>query len=170
MNYLIRHAQTDANLNGIIDGWFNMPINKTGVKQAAEVARKVAKLGIKRIISSDLLRPWQTAEIINNEANLGLEIELDSRLREIFFGSLEGKKKGSLGPHDGEELEDLYIRIREFIDDMKATNIENTLIATHGGPINMFLYCAEHDAWNPQHYVEDKTIANCRIFEFPLDK
>ena len=68
MIYLVRHGQTDWNIEKKTQGHTDIPLNGTGKRQAEELAEKIADLKIDRIISSDLLRARETAEIMNWKA------------------------------------------------------------------------------------------------------
>jgi broad specificity phosphatase PhoE len=87
--WLVRHGQTDWNLEGRFLGQADQPLNKNGVAQAEEVAHFFSQKKIKVIFCSDLKRAVQTASIIAQVA--GLQVIVDPRLREICQGVLEGK-------------------------------------------------------------------------------
>lgn len=177
-NYLVRHGETNANLNDYVQGWFDVPLNETGRAQCIAAAKEIKKLGIKRIIASDLIRTRQTAEIINQEAGLNLDITFDQRLREYYHGVLEGKKIGEL-PNGKDTVNDCYIsphkyeaeaalsfygRAKKFIADLKK--MTNTLVVAHGGVLDMFLYCDKNDSWQPEKWIEND-IHNCKILKYP---
>lgn len=88
--YIFRHGQTVWNAEGRPQGQhpYPVPLTMNGREQAASLAEKLADRKIKRLISSDLLRAAQTAEIV--AGRLGLEIEYDPRLREVDYGKLNG--------------------------------------------------------------------------------
>ena len=90
MIYFIRHGQTNWNVIKKIQGHTDIPLNEQGKKQAEEQAKKLIDLNIRQIISSDLLRTKQTAEIINQYIHV--PISFDTRLRELCFGKLEACK------------------------------------------------------------------------------
>lgn len=87
--WLVRHGQTDWNLNGIYQGQSDIPLNETGIQQARDLAVELRQTRFERIYSSDLDRARQTAEII--AAELGVPVVVDARLREINQGVWEGK-------------------------------------------------------------------------------
>ncbi|MEK7653471.1 MAG: class I tRNA ligase family protein [Patescibacteria group bacterium] len=89
--FLIRHAESEKNILGIFDGKKDSAYSLTekGRKQAEEAAKKLKKLKIDLIISSELRRAKETAEIIAGE--LGLEAQFDPRLNEVYLGKREGK-------------------------------------------------------------------------------
>jgi broad specificity phosphatase PhoE len=85
---LIRHGETDWNVEGRWQGQVDMPLNEHGRQQAVEIAQKLIKTSIQAIYSSDLQRAYQTAEVL---ARLkGLPIHTDKRLREIHQGKWQG--------------------------------------------------------------------------------
>ena len=87
--YVVRHGQTDNNLNGIIQGISNTPLNDYGRKQASELKEKLNDISFDLILSSPLQRAKETAEIINNNKT---KIIIDNRLIERNTGDFEGKK------------------------------------------------------------------------------
>jgi broad specificity phosphatase PhoE len=54
--YLIRHGETDANRNKIIQGHLDTPLNNTGLKQAISVASALRRVKFDLALSSDLQR------------------------------------------------------------------------------------------------------------------
>ena len=88
MIYLVRHGQTDWNTIRRIQGQTDVPLNDIGRHEAFLSGEKLASIKIDKIISSDLLRAKETAEIINRF--LSRSITFDTRLREINFGDLQG--------------------------------------------------------------------------------
>ncbi len=84
-----RHCETDWNLQKRLTGHTDIPLNDTGRKQAEILVWHLAEFKIKYIVSSDLSRARETAEIIGER--FGIVPTYDKRLRECCFGSLEGK-------------------------------------------------------------------------------
>ena len=85
---LWRHGQTDYNVNRRIQGQVDIPLNAEGIAQASAAATVLAGHRIHTIVSSNLERAQQTAEQLR--LLTGVEIEIDSRLRERSFGCWEG--------------------------------------------------------------------------------
>jgi len=85
---LVRHGETDWNLTGRAQGHADIPLNATGLTQAAAVALVLAGFAPVRLWSSDLARARQTAEAI--AAVTGLTVETDVRLREYDVGERSG--------------------------------------------------------------------------------
>ena len=153
MIYFLRHALDDERYVG---SWSNVPIleeEKAKVKERALFIKDT--LPIKRIISSDILRARQTAEIVGKE--LSLPVELDKNLREQNKGTLTGRLKTTLTPTEralidhqqvttsfpeGETLIDVYKRIRDYLVKINEYG-DDSLVVTHRGVINMLYYILE---------------------------
>lgn len=99
--YLIRHGDTAANANSsgpeLERGWKSYPLDAAGRSEAKRIAAKLAKLGIKAIVSSDLPRAKQTADIIADW--LGVHPTFEPALRTWNTGNCAGKTKKSVEPH-----------------------------------------------------------------------
>ena len=81
---LWRHGQTDHNLVGRVQGQVDIPLNATGLAQAAAAARILASPRPDRIVSSPLSRARTTAQILADLTGLDIEVEAD--LIERSFG------------------------------------------------------------------------------------
>lgn len=88
--YLIRHGQTDWNLEGKYTGQSDIPLNDTGRAQARLAADEAHHSPPSVIISSDLIRAVETAEIVAAGWRYSKHIQKDRRLREINQGVWEG--------------------------------------------------------------------------------
>ena len=68
--YVVRHGQTDWNVQHKLQGSVDIPLNSTGLKQAQELSTKIETLDFNLIISSPLSRALETAKIINQKKNV----------------------------------------------------------------------------------------------------
>ncbi|MCF2937624.1 histidine phosphatase family protein [Paenibacillus alkaliterrae] len=91
---LVRHGKTDWNAEGKIQGQTDIPLNAEGLRQAEALSERLSRE--KRIwdavVSSDLQRAQSTARIIAEKLAIPL-LEGDPRLRERYFGEVEGTKE-----------------------------------------------------------------------------
>ena len=96
--FVIRHGQTDWNLQKKLQGRKDIPLNETGRKQALAngtilrnlLAREAIPLDSVAIKVSPLTRAMQTAQIVCREAHLpGKSLPVDG-LKEQSYGLLEG--------------------------------------------------------------------------------
>jgi len=97
--YVIRHGETDANLQGMInDKNVIIPINKTGKQQAVKTGKYLKKYICQNkskcvIYSSPSTRAVQTANIIGKELGISNIIQ-DERMVEADYGMISGAKPG----------------------------------------------------------------------------
>jgi len=85
---LIRHGETDWNIEGRYTGQSDVPLNARGLEQANSLAEQLQGRKIDVIYSSDLRRAHQTAEALAESC--GVRILIDPRLREVHQGEWEG--------------------------------------------------------------------------------
>ncbi len=113
--WLVRHGQTDWNLEGRWQGQTpHAPgLNDMGRAQARAVRDQLKDVRFSAIYSSDLLRARQSAEALAEP--LGLTVALEPRLREINLGVWEGmlySEIASLYPQELAERERNPLRSR----------------------------------------------------------
>lgn len=85
----VRHGQTRSNIEGLLHGRTDEPLNALGLQQAERVAERLGELGLLRSIhSSPLSRARVTAEAISNRTGAGIRLHHD--LGEYHFGDFEG--------------------------------------------------------------------------------
>jgi phosphoserine phosphatase len=86
---LVRHGETDWNRAGKFQGQIDVPLNDNGREQSRRAAELLKDIKLDFAISSSMLRPKETAEIIL-KYHTGLQLELRHELREISHGLWEG--------------------------------------------------------------------------------
>jgi broad specificity phosphatase PhoE len=104
--FLIRHGQTDGNKKELIQGWLDMGLNATGIKQAKLLAKRLKNEKIDVFYSSDLKRAVLTTEEIK-KYHPGKPWIKTPLLRERKFGLFEG------------------IEIKKYYEVIKSYNIES---------------------------------------------
>ncbi|WP_017316284.1 histidine phosphatase family protein [Mastigocladopsis repens] len=87
---LVRHGETEWNRQTRFQGQIDVPLNDNGRQQAQKAAQFLKDVAIDFAISSPMLRPKETAEIIL-QPHTGVNLELQDGLREISHGLWEGK-------------------------------------------------------------------------------
>lgn len=85
---IVRHGETDWNVERRIQGHIDIPLNALGRAQAEATARGLAGLAFAAAYSSDLARAWATAEIAAER--LGLDLAAEPGLRERHYGVFQG--------------------------------------------------------------------------------
>jgi len=99
---LIRHGETDWNVEGRWQGQADVPLNARGRQQVTQLAQSLANMGITVIVSSDLSRAAETARALAHAT--GLSIHFDPRLREIHQGEWQGQSIGKIQANYSEAL------------------------------------------------------------------
>lgn len=164
---LIRHGQTNWNLQGRIQGQLDEPLNAEGMKQAQLLRTAVARGEPKdmppsfaMIYSSPLMRAWHTAEPLADY--FGRPIHSEPALAERHFGELQGvvhdemptqfpeaaRRWASRDPHfrpaGGESLHDFFARVQGCISRLLTAHAgERILCFTHGGVLDMVFRIAQ---------------------------
>lgn len=85
---LIRHGVTDWNKEMRIQGHSDIPLNEDGRRQALLLGKRIGGESWDAVYSSDLGRALETAHAA--AAGGGLPVTVDPRLRELYFGEIEG--------------------------------------------------------------------------------
>ncbi len=144
--FLVRHGETDANANGIVQGWLNTELNDKGKAQAREAAKQFDE-NIDVIYTSDLNRAIQTAHEFRIKYP-DIPYFEDERLRERNFGDATGDHRDkhdwevfwasndTVSIPNAETLDEYNSRVQSFIDSLKTSGFLKALIVTHGGTIN----------------------------------
>lgn len=83
-----QHTTSEWNSTGRIQGQTDISLNSQGLSEASCLVGALLGLKINLIVSSDLKRAKETAEIIN--AVIDAPLRFDKRLRECSFGKIEG--------------------------------------------------------------------------------
>jgi broad specificity phosphatase PhoE len=85
--FLVRHGDTSLNDEDLVHGWVDAPLNEKGIEQAHKAAESLKDKEITRIVSSDLPRARQTANIIGKK--LGIPVTLNPNLRTWDAGNFD---------------------------------------------------------------------------------
>ncbi len=166
---LLRHGQSQWNLENRFTGWKNVPLTEKGeteAKKAGELLKK-HNIHVDRVFSSVLERANRTAEIAITHAKLNNLLEnnklimtCSEKLNERDYGDLVGLNKQETAdkfgkdqvhiwrrsydtpPPNGESLKDVVNRVSPYFEEFikPALNSgENILIAAHGNSLRAMM-------------------------------
>ena len=101
---LVRHGETEWNRQKKFQGQIDVPLNEQGKVQSQQAAQFLKAIPLSRAISSPMLRPKETAEIIL-QYHPQVSLELVDALQEISHGLWEGKLEAEIRDLYPQELE-----------------------------------------------------------------
>lgn len=149
--FLVRHGQTEWNLEGRYQGITNTKLTAEGKKQAELAAKYLSRVNFTGFYSSPVGRTIETAEIFKKILNK--DYQISENLKELNFGKWEGLKFDDIfakygtefqnwinnpfenPPTDGESFNDIIKRGSQEINKILNENEDdsNILLITHGG-------------------------------------
>ncbi len=157
---LVRHGETQGNIEGKAQGHFDAPLTDKGVRQAQALAQRLADTEFSAIYSSDLQRTVHTAEAILNNRS-GIQIQRRPELRELHYGTyentlwlahrdeepeffkrrIEWETRPNAKYPGGESAADLWQRVGDFAHELLANHPEKStiLVVAHGGSLQTLL-------------------------------
>jgi 2,3-bisphosphoglycerate-dependent phosphoglycerate mutase len=166
---LLRHGQSQWNLENRFTGWKNVPLTEKGEAEAKKAGELIKKhnISIDRVFSSVLERANRTAEIAIKKAELNNLLEnnkiimtCSEKLNERDYGDLVGLNKQETAdkfgkdqvhiwrrsydtpPPNGESLKDVVERVSPYFKENIKQLIdkgENILIAAHGNSLRAMM-------------------------------
>lgn len=182
--YFIRHGRQNSGLCNV-----NVPLDEAGIRQAELVAKRLELYDIDKLYCSNLIRAYQTAEIIGE--NLGLVPIREEDFREISFGDMEGlddvqikerfgdflieraKAEEDIPNPGGESGEDVFNRampiVKRIIEESKLDNKKNIAIVSHGGLIRSVVAGVLAAPFAKKLCI-GKDLENCSITEIDFDE
>lgn len=163
--YMIRHGQTEANVNKIMAGSSDSPLTAEGRDQARAARIILENLSIRPtlIVHSNLSRARDTAMIMNE--NLNLPMKEDPDIAEIHVGELEGRPwsecmdlfENWVSPPGGETMDEFFERVRRSKNAALSQATGPALIVSHGGVFRALWKMYGHDI---------PGVRNCHMHEF----
>lgn len=156
---LVRHGQSQWNLDNRFTGWIDVPLTDAGREEARQAGERIRVLQIRfdRAYTSALIRAQETLSLILRV--LGQEtlpIEKDQALNERHYGTLQGLNKAEtakkfgeeqvkiwrrsydVAPPGGESLQDTAARTLPYFETRILTDLKtgkNILVAAHGNSL-----------------------------------
>ncbi|HXC52213.1 MAG TPA: 2,3-diphosphoglycerate-dependent phosphoglycerate mutase [Candidatus Limnocylindrales bacterium] len=156
---LVRHGQSQWNLENRFTGWVDVPLTELGRTEAARAGELLKETGIHFdcAFTSDLARAQETLRIVLDRLGTnGIPIERDKALNERHYGSLQGLNKAEtaekygkeqvhiwrrsydIAPPEGESLKDTAARTLPYFEKRILAEIaagRNVLVAAHGNSL-----------------------------------
>jgi broad specificity phosphatase PhoE len=154
---LVRHGETEWNIQEVFRGRIDVELNETGLKQAELLAKYLSNTKIDAIYSSPLRRALKTAKIIASHRRL--KVEIAPGLTDFDFGKWQGLPHQEVklrykklyaqwlkNPHlarmpDGESLNDVRERALGVVKEAVARH-EGTVVFVSHRVVNKVLICA----------------------------
>lgn len=154
--YLLRHAQSEANEQGILAGPDNsVKLSVKGLKQSKNATKHLQKIDFTKIYCSPISRCFETIEpFVRSRPEIDFEYHPD--LKEMDYGKWNGKKLDELSKKrewmviqkspatfkfpDGESFVQLRKRVQNFLAEI-IDQPGSILLVSHGDVIKMFLAC-----------------------------
>lgn len=184
--FFVRHGKDDENYRG---GWSSLGLVPEGIEQAKQLARdfseKRVEYDITKIVSSDLPRAKETADILAKK--LGLAVVSEERLREADNGKLAGMPNeealekypglfwSTLKPDEcypnGESPMQFFFRIKEWFETFlkECKDVDgNVLVVTHGGVINVVYHLVRNMEWSNAE--KPVLVGNCSVHVLDVEK
>lgn len=170
MIYVVRHGQTDYNVEGRYGGRIDIPLNEEGRRQAEIVKELLKNIKFDLVFSSPLIRAYETANIITDS-----DIIKDDRLIERDNGDLEGKLKSEIkeiidfnnpnfNKYNIESITDFRKRVYDFLNEITNYKNKNILIVTHAG-VGIYIRCYFEGEPIDNDYSKYK-IKNCEVLKY----
>ena len=141
--YIVRHGQTDGNVNKIMDGIRDIDLNDNGIEQAKITRDSLKGIKFDLIFCSPLIRTKHTMEIINTK---NYPVVFDERIKERDCGEFTGKGfetldrdlywnyKDTTKYKTAESIPHFFERVYGFLNEIKGKyNSKNILLVTHEG-------------------------------------
>ena len=160
--YIIRHAETDFNKAGIVQGrGVNTSINAFGQQQARLFYGAYKHIAFDAVYASSLKRTAETIDMFKLQTG---HIHTDSALDEISWGRYEGTvpsrdfrdgylhtinewQNGNFDARmdEGESVAEVAARMRQFMNQLVTMPYKRVLICTHGRALRIMMATLVHN-------------------------
>ena len=161
--YIIRHGETQANKDGLLQGWLDTDLNENGVDLAVQTGQALKHVKFDVVYTSPLIRAVHTAQLLIENNDNTAPIVVDQRINEVNMGQWQGmpikseeisqeecarffndpwKFKGFPG---GENLFQLCERTQSFLKELAKKDYNTVLVSTHGAALRAMLNCLYED-------------------------
>lgn len=131
---LVRHGETDWNLDGRLMGQKDVPLNEHGREQAKILRERLSDIDFDCCYVSPLSRAKETAEIICDGK---CDVFYDDNLRERYGGEMEGLVIDNWGDYENDKTAEtdaeILERAKAFLEFLKQTSRDCVLVVSHNG-------------------------------------
>lgn len=173
--YVIRHGQTEWNVENRVCGRADVELTEEGRAQARAAAGQLLGKGITRVIVSPLTRTQQTARLLLEGSGLDLPVELDARIIEHDFGRNDGVSRFDAdflelrrhAPHrqpGGESVFEVVHRVYSLLDEVKAEESSGNVLLVCHGAVSRVIRSYFVDMTNEQFF--GYLAGNCELVEY----
>ncbi len=108
---LIRHGQSQWNLENRFTGWVDVPLSPKGRLEAEQGAGLINDIRFNRAVTSALQRAQETLRIVMEEIGQPhIPVEQDKALNERHYGALQGLNKAEVAKQYGDEQVHIWRR------------------------------------------------------------
>ncbi len=185
---LIRHGESQWNLDNRFTGWVDIPLTEKGRKDARVAGEKIRDIKLDLAFTSKLIRAIDTlTEVMQGAEQTKIPVDQDSALNERHYGDLQGLNKAEAAknfgdeqvkiwrrsyatpPPGGESLEMTARRTLPYFDWRIMSQLKqgkNVVIAAHGNSLRAI--CMELDKLTPEQVVALE-IANGQPIVYEID-
>ena len=106
--FLLRHLQSQWNLENRFTGWTDVPLSKKGIEGVKKLASKISKLKIDVVYTSPLVRNQETVSRVLMETNKKYPIFLHFKGKMKKWGNFKDLKNNYIPVYVSEKLNERY--------------------------------------------------------------
>ncbi len=156
---LVRHGESQWNLENRFTGWVDVPLSPKGVEEAKAAGQKIKQEGLRfdKAYTSNLKRAQDTLDYILEKLDQkSIPLEKDQALNERHYGDLQGLNKAEtakkfgdeqvkiwrrsydIAPPNGESLKDTAARTLPYFETRILKDLKdgkNVIVAAHGNSL-----------------------------------
>lgn len=163
---LLRHGQSQWNLENRFTGWIDVPLSERGIAEARAAGEKLRGRRIDRLFTSVLRRAIETADLALETAGIhDVPTVRDAALNERMYGDLQGMNKDEarsrfgaeqvkrwrrsydVRPPGGESLADTAARVLPYWTSRILPELaagRSVLVAAHGNSLRALAMHLDH--------------------------
>ena len=175
---IIRHGQSQWNLENRFTGWVDVPLSAQGIEEAKAAGKKLKAYRFDEAYTSDLQRAQHTLQyILEGIEQTNIPVTRHMALNERMYGDLQGLDKADtaakygaeqvhiwrrsydIAPPGGESLKDTAERVIPYLEAEILPKLragKNIIIAAHGNSLRALVM-----------YLEGMTPEQILAFEIP---